>query len=1262
MRAALVSSLCLGLWLGTAFSARAQAQRSPGPAASAGEQPGERTGARPGASKGAKPGERTIEKRYEPEPDNVCLDPSSIERDDDSLTLAPEEPPISWSHWRVGGPLPRGEQAKLQAFLAPEMARRQSLTREARCELQGFIQTMLGYHLAGITVSSLDGGTLAELEIEPLTLVRHIDVDVEDQAPLLEWRQILSTVFEADILRRMRLRPGAALSSNPAACQLQLKREEERVRSYLQREGFPSALVRILAEERRDACKAASDRKHGPVELVVHVRKGQPYRVGAIEVEGAQAVLPATIRSRFRRGRYCAPGWLPFWGNRCLIERFSEEELNDALQRVVDIYQKRGYPGVRVRTDLDFRHTDNFNSKRQTVDFTVIVNERRRIEVLFEGHDRADVPADRLRALLTFQAEGSYDEVEVSTSAEAIRRYFQSRGYYEAQVTYERVDLDEFDRIVFTIHPGPSLSVADVTFDGTQAVERRDLAAVLGTQRGSPLTAETVDGDVQRITELYRQRGYPEAKVDVIVSRGSPNIDNAAVLAAMIASNASLVPPAPSGGAEAGAPRNNPNGLYVRFSIIEGPQTRVERVSFEFNGSHRFVGDELTALLGFRPGDPYVRERTDRGRERIGRFYFENAYPRAAVRRCIRPITNPAAPPDPATAPAVTTPAVTTPAVTTPPPASTPAVTTPAPAATTTPPPASTPAVTTPAPATPPASTPASTTPAPAATTTPPASTDATATTPPASTDATATTPPASTDVAATPAITTPAPMVPATTAPPAAMLPTTTDTAVASTPTPPGDRGVEVVYQIAEQERVRFGKVLVHGNFKTRDWVILSELNYREGAPLTLTAAEEGQQNLRASGLFNAVQVRFVNIDDGTDPEVNVVVEVQERHDYWVGLEGALVYSRDDGLLVESALRSPNVFGQGLQLGLRAQAEIEGALDLAPRLLEGSFTVPHWLTRRLTKPFLAVLTGGSVQAAPRLEVTTFWRRDDTPRFGELTSYGFTTAISAVGRRGFWQGWVLSLRYDFRQRVLNENLIRTPGSSDDLRNSPVGLRTGAIGPQLIIDKRRDSAGRPNPLTPEAGFKLELRGLYASPVLGSQADFFKLGAGAQHFWKLGSRVLLTNGARYDHGIPLGASLLPETERFFAGGDTTVRGYEEDRLATEIIQEAVPPLGQVMRIRVLPAGGNIRFIHNLDLQFRLWELFEVPVASAIFLDTGLITNSLDGVSFEALRHSAGVALLRLVAPFGSLSVEYAVPLDPQLGNNPRGRYHVNFGLLF
>jgi outer membrane protein assembly factor BamA len=1204
MRAGIMSSLCVCLcvWLGAAPSARAQSDAG-----------------------------TIIQKRYLPEPDALCQDPSAAPEDaedgGEAAALVPEEPPISWRAWTVGGSLPRPEQAKLQAFLGPEMARRQSLTREARCELQVFIQSRLGYRLAGITVkSTADAGTVAVLEIEPLILVRHVDVEVEDQSLLprisvspfvFQWRELLPTIFEADIVRRMRLRPGSPLASSPAACKLQLAREVERVRSYLQHEGYPMAEVRILTRRRRDVCQTLGTRGRDPVHLVVHVRRNQPYRIGDVGVEGAQAVAPATIRSRFRRGRYCAPDWMPLAGGRCLIERFSQEELNAALQRVVDTYQERGYPAVRVRTDLDFRHSDNFDPKGKTVDFTVIVNERRRIEVLFEGNDPVRFPDDRLRPLLTFKDEGSYDEVEVSASAEAIRRYFQSRGHFEAQVTYERVELDDFDRIVFTIHPGPELEVASVAFAGASAIDAGDLRAAVATQPGFPLADETLAGDIGRITQLYRQRGYRDAKVEVTVSRALPGIDNAAVLAAIIASNASLVSTARRGDSADAVSESDRNGLYVRFAIDEGAETQVARVTFEFEGPHRYSAEQLAGLLGFRPGEPFVRERMDRGRERIGRFYFENAYPRAEVRRCIRPATPAQAAPAPAT-------------TTAPGPAAPAPITTPVPAPTTTPAPAGATPTTTPAAA--------------------PAPAGATPTTTPAATPAPALT-------GAAPA-TTPAP-APATPAPAPATTP------APATPAPaPVDQDIEVVYQVAEQARVRFGKVLVHGNFKTRDWVILSELNYREGMPLTLSAAEEGQQNLRASGLFNGVQVSFVNLDDGTEPEVNVVVEVQERHDYWVGLEGALVYSRDNGLLVESALRSPNVFGQGLQLGVRAQGQLH-FIDLEPRLLEGSFVMPHWFTRRLTRPLFALLAGSDVQAAPRLEASAFWRTDNTERFGELESRGFNTTLSAVGRRGFWEGWILSLRYDLRRRSLEENLIRTPGSNDDMERDTVAVRTGAIGPQLIIDKRRDASGRPNPLTPEAGFKLELRALYASAYLGSQSDFVKLGGSAQYFWSLSPRILLTSGVRYDHGfpIPISASLLPETERFFAGGDTTVRGYEEDHLATEIIQEPVPPLGQVMRVRVLPAGGNIRFIHNLELQFRVWELLDVPVASAIFLDSGMVTNSLEGIEFEDLRHSVGVALLRMVAPFGSLSLEYAVPLDPdQVDTNPRGRYHVNFGLLF
>ncbi|HEX7837391.1 MAG TPA: BamA/TamA family outer membrane protein, partial [Kofleriaceae bacterium] len=132
------------------------------------------------------------------------------------------------------------------------------------------------------------------------------------------------------------------------------------------------------------------------------------------------------------------------------------------------------------------------------------------------------------------------------------------------------------------------------------------------------------------------------------------------------------------------------------------------------------------------------------------------------------------------------------------------------------------------------------------------------------------------------------------------------------------------------------------------------------------------------------------------------------------------------------------------------------------------------------------------------------------------------------------------------------------------------------------------------------------------------------------------------------------LLPEVERFFAGGDATVRGYDDERLATEIVQVGVPPFDNVRQIRILPAGGNIRVMSSLDAQFRVYKL----LATAVFVDAGMIANEWGAVTPRDIRPSVGMALVRLVTPFGVGAVEYAIPLHPELGDDPRGRWHISF----
>jgi outer membrane protein insertion porin family len=249
----------------------------------------------------------------------------------------------------------------------------------------------------------------------------------------------------------------------------------------------------------------------------------------------------------------------------------------------------------------------------------------------------------------------------------------------------------------------------------------------------------------------------------------------------------------------------------------------------------------------------------------------------------------------------------------------------------------------------------------------------------------------------------------------------------------------------------------------------------------------------------------------------------------------------------------------------------------------------------------------------------------------------------------------VGVQYDFRSRERNVDALRPAGADDDESQVPITTRTSIFGASIEWERRVDRSNNLQPLAPEGGFRLEGRASIAEGLVLGEDYFVKLAVAGSKYWSPTNSLTLRADVRYDHGIPLaGAALLPEVERFFAGGDSTVRGYDDDRLATEIIQVGVPPLANVDQIRILPAGGNIRLLGSVDAQLRIWKL----LTTAIFADAGVITNQWSTVTQDDIRPSVGMALVRIVTPFGAFAFERAMPLRPRLGDDPRGRWHISF----
>ncbi|HSS40088.1 MAG TPA: hypothetical protein VLT58_15075, partial [Polyangia bacterium] len=83
-----------------------------------------------------------------------------------------------------------------------------------------------------------------------------------------------------------------------------------------------------------------------------------------------------------------------------------------------------------------------------------------------------------------------------------------------------------------------------------------------------------------------------------------------------------------------------------------------------------------------------------------------------------------------------------------------------------------------------------------------------------------------------------------------------------------------------------------------------------------------------------------------------------------------------------------------------------------------------------------------------------------------------------------------------------------------------------------------------------------------------------------------------------------------------------------------------------------------VQNIDLQFPIAP----PWYGAVFMDNGVVADSLDHLSLRQFRHGVGVSPLLIPLPIGHVSLAWGWPLDPGPGDTRIGVLHVNVGLMF
>jgi outer membrane protein insertion porin family len=435
-----------------------------------------------------------------------------------------------------------------------------------------------------------------------------------------------------------------------------------------------------------------------------------------------------------------------------------------------------------------------------------------------------------------------------------------------------------------------------------------------------------------------------------------------------------------------------------------------------------------------------------------------------------------------------------------------------------------------------------------------------------------------------------------------------------------PEKREVDLAYEVEPGQRVRFERIEIIGNDKTRDKVVRRELRIHEGELFSGTGLQTSKQRVNALGFFETVEI--TTKPGSGDDKIVAVVEVKERATgtFQVGAG----FSSYENFILTGQISQNNFFGWGQTLSLQVQ------WSSVRQLGQIQFVEPYFLDTKWTFAFDLYATEGIY--------TTFTRR----AVGGSLTWGYELS-------GLSQWW------KFAKNLEDMRLFAT------YTNEHVKVTAGQTGGAVVPDRFKSGTTsavrlslqwdkRDNRLFPTDGYYTSVSAEVAAPLLSPESLFGEVNLFRRYVADLRYYQPIWKGIVFRTKLALGwiqdwdaQHRVPISELYYVGGINSVRGY---RYLSITPSRRVPAAGRGDAPTVsFDTGGDKQAVLNLELEFPLFQ--KVGVRGVVFADGGNAFapgSYWDDTVAYSLYKSVGFGF-RWFSPIGPLRFEWGIPLDPR-----------------
>ena len=325
--------------------------------------------------------------------------------------------------------------------------------------------------------------------------------------------------------------------------------------------------VRIFGEPQGDGVK-----------VIVHVQTRLIAR--EIVIEGANRIGATKLRKEIKLK---------------LNQPIKEEDLEEAREKIIEIYQSHGFTDVSVQFRVE--PIDETHGTARVV-YTVSEGVKGAVaQINFDGNAhistwrlRKEMKTKRQTIVAFLDKSGRLDEAQLQQDLDTLRDLYHDHGFVDVEIKDVRRERNAKGKLTLTIVivEGPQYHVRNLTISGEKIAREQGIRVLLKMKEGSVYSPKQLHDDAKSVADAYGSGGY----VDLVITPES----------------------IPAG----------PALVDVHYKIEEGERSYLNRVNIE--GNTRTKDKVIRREVLVAPGDVFNTVRVDTTKKRLENLgYFSKA-------------------------------------------------------------------------------------------------------------------------------------------------------------------------------------------------------------------------------------------------------------------------------------------------------------------------------------------------------------------------------------------------------------------------------------------------------------------------------------------------------------------------------------------------------------------------------------------------------------------------------------------------------------